>query len=186
MPQSPVTLKVIQITQQAIISSLYVDDLNEGADSTEKAHDLYLQARQAMTEGGSNLRKWQSNDQELMKMIQSNEGNGQTLEVNQKSVVTEDERTFADTVCGTAADSPEQGEQKLLGMIWDFLEDELRFDLTSYEVFASSLPLTKRNILRITAKIYNPLGLIAPILLPMKVMFQQLCLNKADWDSPDT
>ena len=35
-----------------------------------------------------------------------------------------------------------------------------------------------------TAKIYDPLGLIAPIVLPMKQIFQKLCNDKADWDAP--
>ena len=42
--------------------------------------------------------------------------------------------------------------------------------------------LTKRVILRTAARFYDPLGLIAPIIVVVKVMFQQLCKDKLQWD----
>ena len=42
--------------------------------------------------------------------------------------------------------------------------------------------LTKRVILRTAARFYDALGLIAPIIVVVKVMFQQLCKDKLQWD----
>ena len=42
--------------------------------------------------------------------------------------------------------------------------------------------LTKRVILRTAAQFYDPLGLLAPIIVVVKVMFQQLCNDKLQWD----
>lgn len=45
-----------------------------------------------------------------------------------------------------------------------------------------SLPPTKRSLLRVTAKIYDPFGFISPFTVSVKVIFQQLCTQKVNWD----
>ena len=45
-----------------------------------------------------------------------------------------------------------------------------------------SLPPTKRSILKISAKIFDPIGLISPITVNFKMWFQELCSSKVDWD----
>jgi hypothetical protein len=49
-------------------------------------------------------------------------------------------------------------------------------------------PLTRRGILSTIGSIYDPLGIAAPVLLPGKMILQDLCQEKADWDDeiPDT
>ena len=42
----------------------------------------------------------------------------------------------------------------------------------------------KRNILRITATVYDPLVLISPVVVLTKIMFQELCRNDKQWDEP--
>ena len=42
--------------------------------------------------------------------------------------------------------------------------------------------MTKRSLLVLTAKIFDPLGYLAPLTILMKVLFQVLCTNKVDWD----
>lgn len=44
------------------------------------------------------------------------------------------------------------------------------------------MPPTKRSILRISAKIFDPIGLISPITVNFKMWFQELCSSKVDWD----
>ena len=41
---------------------------------------------------------------------------------------------------------------------------------------------TKRSVLCIGAKLYDPLGLISPVFVKVKILFQDLCLDKRDWD----
>jgi len=43
---------------------------------------------------------------------------------------------------------------------------------------------TKRVIISNLATLFDPLGLISPLLAPAKVLFQDLCLSKIDWDEP--
>ena len=145
-----------------------------------------------MLDGGFNLRKWQSNDRQLLELIQSNEksssensdnANTAQLITSEKQKVEEDDNTYAQVMCGNEDSDKIQGQLKLLGLNWVTINDEFVFDLTKYADIASTQPVTKRADLRIVAKIYDPLGLISPVVLPMKLLLQKLCSEKSDWDS---
>ena len=41
----------------------------------------------------------------------------------------------------------------------------------------------KRTVLRAMASIYDPLGLIQPVIIEFKLFFQKLCKEKLDWDT---
>jgi len=43
---------------------------------------------------------------------------------------------------------------------------------------------TKRSVLRSTASIYDPLGLLSPIITQCKIFMQQLWQLKVNWDDP--
>ena len=41
---------------------------------------------------------------------------------------------------------------------------------------------TKHNILKVVSILFDPLGLLRPIINEMKVIFQKLCVDERDWD----
>lgn len=41
---------------------------------------------------------------------------------------------------------------------------------------------TKRIVLSITAKFFDPLGLISPVILQLKLLFHELCKSNVGWD----
>ena len=43
-----------------------------------------------------------------------------------------------------------------------------------------SLPLTKRSLLKLVAKIFDPLGLLTPFTVTFKIMFQIICQHQVD------
>ena len=43
---------------------------------------------------------------------------------------------------------------------------------------------TKRNVLKKTATIYDPLGFLAPYVVTAKLLIQQASIEAADWDDP--
>ena len=45
-------------------------------------------------------------------------------------------------------------------------------------------PLTRRGVLSTLSSIYDPLGLVAPLILVGKQILQDLCRERADWDNP--
>ena len=73
-------------------------------------------------------------------------------------------------------------ELKLLGESWGISNDNFQFDFRDVLNFFKSLPPTKRSILRASAKIFDPLGLLCPFVVGIKIFFQTLCKNKVDWD----
>ena len=51
-------------------------------------------------------------------------------------------------------------------------------------VFVRALPSTKRSMLRVLIKVFDPLGLliISPFMIGTKILFQTLCKSKINWD----
>ena len=43
---------------------------------------------------------------------------------------------------------------------------------------------TKRNIVSIIGRFYDPLGFLAPVIISFKILLQGLCGQKLDWDQP--
>ena len=72
--------------------------------------------------------------------------------------------------------------EKVLGLSWNWHEDLFVFELTELANRADGLPVTKRSILKVGAAMFDPLGIISPVLVSVKVLFQELCENKVDWD----
>ncbi|KAH9640754.1 hypothetical protein HF086_007325 [Spodoptera exigua] len=70
---------------------------------------------------------------------------------------------------------------KLLGLGWYVAADELGFPIS---LSKSSAGHTKRDLLSVIARIFDPLGLLCPIILTMKVLLQKLWLDKLSWDQP--
>ena len=68
---------------------------------------------------------------------------------------------------------------RVLGKIWRTDDDVLNFKL---ENEYDKLPATKRNILSISSRLFDPLGLLAPIVINAKILLQKLWEIKLDWD----
>ena len=70
---------------------------------------------------------------------------------------------------------------RTLGILWNNSTDSFLFDIRSFPVESS---ISERKILSIIAGIYNPLGLIGPIVFLYKRFMQQLWLCNLGWDEP--
>ena len=67
-------------------------------------------------------------------------------------------------------------------MSWDYIKDLFIFELSTLANKADGLGVTKRSILKIAAGMYDSPGIVSPVLVSMKVLFQELSLNKVEWD----
>ena len=47
---------------------------------------------------------------------------------------------------------------------------------------AKGLVPTKRNILTVLAGLYDLLGVVSPVAVYIKILFQELCLEGVGWD----
>ena len=146
------------------LDSLYIDDLITGINSHEEGLKNYRFAKKALQAAGFNLRKWYSNSKKL------------TIDINKE----EDVASGADE---ESTDDYSRDNRKVLGILWN-TNDEFVFDFQEVVKEGLSVPVSKRNILSISAKFYDPLGLISPIIVFFKVLFQELCTNDVSWDKP--
>ena len=162
-----------------ILSRLYADDLSCGTDNPSKALEIYKSCKDLMKQGGFNLRKWNSNDKTLLKEINIMEGKNEIKNVISKGKVDEDDQTYTQYAIGTPQS---KGSSKVLGVSWDSYSDQLTFDVTGIGEFAKTIPATKRSLLKLAAKIFDPLGCLTVFTINLKILFQQLCVDKIGWD----
>ena len=161
-------------------NSLYVDDFVSGAQNDNKAFNIYKDSKQVMLDGGFNLRKWNSNSSTLMERIASVEEKVEAT-IAQQPMMDEDQ-SYAKAAIGQQPNTTEGKLTKVLGLPWDLDSDEFVFSLSTLATYARSLPTTKRTVLKVTAKIFDPMGFSSPFTVKMKVIFQELCTEKVDWD----
>uniref|UniRef100_A0A1X7VT18 Reverse transcriptase domain-containing protein n=1 Tax=Amphimedon queenslandica TaxID=400682 RepID=A0A1X7VT18_AMPQE len=73
-------------------------------------------------------------------------------------------------------------DDKVLGVSWDISSDEMLFDLSSIWEEVTAINPTKRNVVSLISKIYDPLGLMAPVVNRLQIFFQELSKCKVEWD----
>ena len=78
----------------------------------------------------------------------------------------------------TRTQIPLIGEKKVLGVRWNVDEDQLVFDMQKPLITAIVESLTKRHIVSTVSKFYNPLGILSPIIIKMKLLLQEICLTR--------
>ena len=110
-----------------------------------------------------NARKWKTNSLELQNYIDKTERN-----ISPSSEIQNNDKT------------------KVLGIEWDTINDYLIYSFEDVVgSFKSVLP-SKRSILGLIAKFYDPVGLIQSVIIKLKLLFQEVWLTNVDWDSKIT
>ena len=71
------------------------------------------------------------------------------------------------------------GAHKVLGMKWEPASDSFSFE--GLEV-TNTLCLTKRVILSLISRLFDPLGLLHPFTIRAKILFQSIWREEYDWD----
>ena len=141
---------------RALSSDMYVDDLMSGESSTERARNLQREITQAVNSGGMEIRKWSTNDPEVLKSI--------PIEFRES-----ESSLNLDTDCTI----------KALGVRWNPANDVFEFSVNSWN---KSRSVTKRKLLSELAKVFDPLGWLSPTTIRAKLMFQELWKEPTGWD----
>lgn len=158
-----------EVIVKRLLQSTYVDDVISGAKSEDEAFDLYTQSKEIFRQGGFNLRKFLTNSETLQTRIDFAEANLSKIDHN--------------TPAAPGAQTMKRTEEcKVLGVTWNPSNDCLVFDLSDLSVVADDLQPTKRNVVSLIGRIYDPLGFLAPITIKFKILFQKLCQAKLEWD----
>ena len=165
---------------QKISRSIYVDDIVYGADHEDSAYELYADSKCILKEAGFNLRKFVTNSVVLSEKIGENERILNTTAGD--DISSKDEESYTKTTLGITQPVMNSREQKILGVMWDYSDDCFVFDFSQLASAAAELEPTKRHIVGIASKIYDPIGFVSPITIRFKILFQELCEAKMDWD----
>lgn len=159
--------------------SLYVDDFAGGAYEDYEALQIYRTSTDLMRRGGFQLRKWNSNSKTVRESIKVEE-NSSTHEVNEidqendesiQEKVTADpgKDSIATNSQSRTVESEEDCYVKFLEINWNVNTDEFRYDVTELLSYVNTLPNTKRSVLKLAATIFDPMGLLTPFTINMKV-----------------
>ena len=109
---------------EALLKSLYVDDVAGGGQNDEEGLEFYVNAKTKLAAGGFNLRKFSSNSQKLMRI---DGRNCSTLKSDRdEGSVSEDLDSFAKSTL-----NGKSGTKKVLGVQWDCIGDQLIMDIVS-------------------------------------------------------
>ena len=158
--------------------SIYVDDLTFGEKTEAKALELYEKSRQCLSQAGFTLRKFMSNSPTLQARMSSQDNHG--VQVPQREPVTCDDESYTKNTLGERLDLPEC--VKVLGVKWKPAEDVLVCDLGDLYKVAVTMHPTKRNVIGLSARVYDPMGILSPWTVCFKLLFQDICAARLDWD----
>jgi hypothetical protein len=143
---------------------------------------MYTEAKSIMSQGGFNLRKWNSNSKPLLKKINEVESHAsKPTDVSIENNVVEEDQSYVKPSLDPRTPEDES-YVKALGTCWNTETDEHTLIFYNLLQYANTLPVTNRSLLKITGKVYDPLGLLSPCTITLKVLFQSLCAEKFDWD----
>ena len=67
-------------------------------------------------------------------------------------------------------------------MSWDPASDMLEFDIRTIATSLQALQSTKKKYYKLRLTFYDPLGFLSPVIIMLKVFFQELCKSKLYWD----
>ena len=67
--------------------------------------------------------------------------------------------------------------ERALGVQWCVSSDTFGFS-----IIVKDRPATRRGILSVVSSVYDPLGFVSPFILSAKILLQDLCRKKLNWD----
>ena len=114
-----------------------------------------------------------TNDEDLQQFFDQNENAKSDIDSNQGDDVT---------FLNSQLKFDENKSKSVLVVEWNTKTDEFVFRFSNLVDQAKSLETTKRNVLKVSASFYDPLGMISPVTARVKTIFQLLCQGKLNWD----
>ena len=139
----------------AVIHNFYVDDCLVSVPTVKEAVTMQQKLTELLARRGFHLRKWISNDNKVLESISELEKSNLGQFMLDNGV-----------------------KEKVLGIQWHVKGDYFTFD-----IHVNKKSFTRRGLLSMTASVYDPMGFVAPVILEAKLLLQDLCKQKANWDS---
>ncbi|XP_049887043.1 uncharacterized protein LOC126381635 isoform X1 [Pectinophora gossypiella] len=147
------------LASDALLHKTYVDDICLSDNDLGQLIKTRDELIQLLKKGGFSLHKWCANDNSLLQDIPLTSQHKGDVHFSEKdnSVV------------------------KNLGIKCKLDDDTLVISSPEQNLLDK---YTKRDVLSFVCKIFDPLGLVGPIVVKAKLLMQQTWLSKCNWDSP--
>ncbi|XP_062533973.1 uncharacterized protein LOC134202990, partial [Armigeres subalbatus] len=136
----------------------YVDDFLTGGETVMKVKAMYNELSMLLSRGGFGVHKFCSNSHEVLAAIP---------EELQEQQVCFEESGINNTI-------------KTLGLIWNPYQDYFAFHVQP--VTKERVSSTKRAVLSDIGRLFDPLGLLGPIIALAKMIMQDIWRLRLDWD----
>ncbi|KXJ69602.1 hypothetical protein RP20_CCG026464 [Aedes albopictus] len=149
----------------AIIENHYVDDFLDSTDTVEEAAQLVDQVKSIHAAAGFEIRKFRSNAPEVLEAI------GEPEAFSEKPITSDKQ---AET-------------ERVLGLVWDPVEDIFTFDvscLRNQRLLNTCVAPTKRQVLQLLMRLFDPLGFISHYTIHGKILMQEIWRSGTNWDDP--
>jgi len=144
------------LAKEIALRDFYVDDVMSGSNSLDLSLQIQSQLIEMLARGGMELRKWSCNHDSLL------------------AAVPPEYRETSLPLCIDNDDSI-----KALGLHWNPSGDYFFFKVN---LSTDSAVPSKRIILSETARLFDPLGWLSPIIIIAKSLFQNLWVHGLSWD----
>ena len=132
----------------------YMDDYIFGSFSPEIGQNIVTSVHQELKKSNMQLRKFASNNPEILQNIPP--------EDRIENFLTEKDKTIT-----------------VLGYKWNLTNDTLQVSIPDIK---DTVKHTKRTLLSAVASLYDPIGLLLPVVVLLRLLLQKVWNKKYDWD----
>ena len=142
------------IVLQTILESFYVDDCLKSLPTEDQLATVIQGVKHLLHLGGFNLTKFNCNRECLSELVAEHDISADVM------------KSIPESSC------------KVLGVQWNIADDVFHFEFKGQR----SDQVTRRSILSTIASSFDPLGLVGPVLVTGKLIFQECTRLKLGWD----
>ncbi|XP_070855024.1 uncharacterized protein [Drosophila suzukii] len=155
------------LAEHVLKKEIYVDDVQTGHETIDGALKIRNDVIAALQSAGMELKKWASNHPDILESIPTTDlSNSSIFEIDNKDSI------------------------KTLGLYWHPNKDGFGFNLK----FSLNPIFTKHSILSTVARLFDPLGYLAPVIIAAKILLKEVWSFRIerkdeppaslDWDDP--
>ncbi|XP_046971162.1 uncharacterized protein LOC124538197 [Vanessa cardui] len=145
-----------KIAAEKVSTDFYVDDLMTTCRSEEEAKLMYKEMNELLQRAGFQLQKWSSNCEVFLQYLNKENTNlDQSIHIKANDTL------------------------KVLGISWNRTTDQFEYTVN---LGAVKDVITKRNVISDIARLYDPMGWIAPVIVKAKIYIQKLWRANLEWD----